>query len=74
MTLMKRLRCRLFGDADLLRLTRAEREMVKAQRHKAEQDHIENTNEMLRASLRDLCSSDEVSQEIEDALRSLEQR
>lgn len=73
MTFLKRFRCAVFGDADLVRQKRYEREVVKAQKKEAETRHVEDTQDLLGVSLSELFRSEEVARELEAALQSLEQ-
>lgn len=72
MTVLHRFRCAMFGDANLVRQRRLERERVRRQRIEAEARHIEDTQDMLGVSLSDMFRTEEVARELDAALLELE--
>lgn len=68
---VKKLRCSLFGDVEALHRTREEREKVREARMRAESSHIEDTQDLLAESIRELLDSESAALELDNAIRSV---
>lgn len=68
---IQQLKSGLFGDPHQLKLARQQREDIRTARRRAEDRHIEDTQDILASSIRELLNSESASAEIDAAIRSV---
>lgn len=70
MSWIRQIKTGLFGDPNALKVARRQREEFRVARRRAEDRHLEDTQDILASSIRELLNAEGAAAEIEAAIRS----